>query len=107
MVTGLELTPQMLAEADAEGGAGRCDLLVLADARRMPFADASVDALFAAGLVNHLPDPAAGLAELARGTPARGVLGLVHPVCPATPAAPPGPANSPDGLRSPGPPRHE
>ena len=51
--------------------------LVLADARELPFADASADAIFAAGLVSHLPDPEAGCGELARvtrtGRPARAV----------------------------------
>src|SRR5262245_9423129 len=49
-VIGLEVTPPMLAQARAAGWAGSGDLLVLADARRLPFAGSSVDALFAAGL---------------------------------------------------------
>ena len=48
-------------------------------ARRLPFADASADAIFAAGLVNHLPDAEAGLAELARVTRPGGRLVLYHP----------------------------
>jgi SAM-dependent methyltransferase len=51
----------------------------MADARRLPFADASADALFAAGLVNHLPDPEAGFGELARVTCTGGLLVLFHP----------------------------
>lgn len=35
--------------------------------------------VFAAGLVNHLPDPASGLAELARITRPGGRLVLFHP----------------------------
>ncbi len=35
--------------------------------------------VFAAGLVHHLPDPAAGLAELARVTRPGGRLVLFHP----------------------------
>jgi ubiquinone/menaquinone biosynthesis C-methylase UbiE len=53
--------------------------LVLADARSLPFADASADAIFAAGLVNHLPDAEAGLRELARATRKGGLLVLFHP----------------------------
>src|SRR5215472_5568113 len=79
-VIGLELTPEMLAEANSRGWARSADLLVLADARRLPLASASVDALFAAGLVNHLPDPSAALAELARVTRPGGLLILFHPV---------------------------
>jgi ubiquinone/menaquinone biosynthesis C-methylase UbiE len=47
--------------------------LLLADARRLPLAKGSVDVVCAAGLVQHLPDPQAGLDELARGHPARAV----------------------------------
>jgi ubiquinone/menaquinone biosynthesis C-methylase UbiE len=52
---------------------------VLADARRLPLADSCADAIFAAGLVTHLPDPAAGFAELARVTRPGGRLVLFHP----------------------------
>jgi SAM-dependent methyltransferase len=64
-VIALQLTPQMLAQARSRGWAKCADLLVLADARALPFAAGSVDAVFAAGLVNHLPDPQAGFTELA------------------------------------------
>lgn len=106
-VIGLELTPEMLAEASSRGW-GRCaDLLVLADARRMPLASASVDALFAAGLVNHLPDPSSGLAELARVTRPGGLLIVFHPVGRAALAARHGRTVSPGELLSPGPLRRE
>jgi ubiquinone/menaquinone biosynthesis C-methylase UbiE len=68
----------MLAQARPQAAAARA-ALVLADARRLPFADGSADAFFAAGLVNHLPDPQAGLAELARVTRREGLLILFHP----------------------------
>lgn len=77
-VIGLDLTPGMLAAARAAGRDG-CGALILADARRLPFADAGADAVFAAGLVQHLPDPAAGLAELARVTRPGGRLVIFHP----------------------------
>jgi SAM-dependent methyltransferase len=67
-----------------------CDAqLILADARHLPLADASVDAVFAAGLVPHLPDHEAGLAELARVTRTGGSLVIFHP-CATPPAAPAG-----------------
>jgi SAM-dependent methyltransferase len=72
------MTPEMLAQARPQAAAARA-ALVLADARRLPFADGSADAFFAAGLVNHLPDPQAGLAELARVTRPDGLLILFHP----------------------------
>jgi len=106
-VIGLELTPPMLAQARSKGGADSGDLLVLADARRLPFADACVDALFAAGLVNHLPDPAAGLAGFARVTRAGGLLILFHPVGRATLAARHGRTISAQEILSAGPLRRE
>jgi ubiquinone/menaquinone biosynthesis C-methylase UbiE len=107
VVIGLELTPQMLAEASARGWASSADLLILADARKLPFASASVDAIFAAGLVNHLPDKASGLAELARVTRPGGLLILFHPVGRVALAARHGRTISPDEILSPGPLRRE
>jgi SAM-dependent methyltransferase len=106
-VIGLELTPEMLAEARSKGWAKSADLLVLADARALPFGSASVDAVFAAGLVGHLPDPPAGLAELARVTRPGGILILFHPVGRAALAARHGRTISPDEILSPVPLRRE
>jgi SAM-dependent methyltransferase len=78
VVLGLDLTPQMLAAARARADASGAALL-LADARRLPLADASADAVFAAGLLAHLPDSAEGLRELARVTRPGGRLALFHP----------------------------
>jgi SAM-dependent methyltransferase len=102
-VIALELTPEMLAQARAKGWAKSADLLVLADARALPFASGSVDAVFAAGLVNHLPDPQAGFTGLARVTRPGGVLVLFHPVGRATLAARHGRTVSPDEILSPAP----
>jgi SAM-dependent methyltransferase len=77
-VFGVDITPQMLAVA-RETGRAKEAVLVLADARHLPFADATVDAVFAAGLVPHLLDPAAGLAGLARVTRTGGKLIIFHP----------------------------
>lgn len=77
-VVALDVTPEMLyAARPAAARAGA--VLVLADARRLPHPDAAVDAIFAAGLVNHLPDTTAGLRELARVTRPGGRLVLFHP----------------------------
>jgi SAM-dependent methyltransferase len=78
VVIGLDLTPQMLDVARARGRAERASLL-LGDARRLPLRSGCVDGVFAAGLVMHLPDPQAGLAELARVTRPGGRLALFHP----------------------------
>lgn len=77
-VIAVDLTPEMLAAARPKSSAARATV-ILADARALPLADASADAIFAAGLVNHLPDPEAGLRELARVTRAGGLLVLFHP----------------------------
>jgi SAM-dependent methyltransferase len=61
------------------GGRDAHAALMLADAHDLPFADAVADAIFAAGLVMHLPDIPAGLAELARITRPGGRLALFHP----------------------------
>ncbi|MGH3206173.1 MAG: class I SAM-dependent methyltransferase [Trebonia sp.] len=77
-VIALDVTPEMLdAAGPAIGLAGAS--VVIADARVLPFADGSADAIFAAGLVSHLPDTAAGLRELARVTRPGGLLVLFHP----------------------------
>ena len=77
-VIGLDITPEMLAEARHRGRAGFATLL-LGDARRLPLADDSVDDVFAAGLVMHLPDLTAGLTELARVVRPGGRLAIFHP----------------------------
>jgi len=76
-VIGLDLTPEMLDLASGQTD-GPYPLL-RADARRLPIGTARVDAIFAAGLVHHLPAPADGLTELARVTRRGGRLILFHP----------------------------
>ncbi|WP_203749513.1 class I SAM-dependent methyltransferase [Actinoplanes cyaneus] len=78
-VIGLDCTPDMLAEASRAGRDSAATLLV-GDARRLPIADATIDVVFAAGLINHLPDPVAGVTELARVTRPGGTLAMFHPV---------------------------
>ncbi|MGN6607243.1 MAG: class I SAM-dependent methyltransferase [Jatrophihabitans sp.] len=86
VVIGLDATSEMLAEARARGR-DRLAHLVLADARCLPLPDGSVDGIFAAGLVHHLPDPAAGLRELARVAASEGRLAIFHPISRAALAA--------------------
>lgn len=94
-VIGMDITPQMLSVARATGRA-RHAVLVLADARRLPLADGEVDAVFAAGLIPHLPDPVAGLGGLARVTRPGGRLVIFHPSGRAALAARHGRTLSPD-----------
>lgn len=78
-VVGADLTPEMLHEATVLGR-HRAGSLVEADSARLPLRDACLDAVFAAGLLHHLPDAAAGLREFARVTRPGGRLALFHPI---------------------------
>ncbi|MEU6309356.1 methyltransferase domain-containing protein [Streptomyces sp. NPDC047014] len=77
-VLGVDLTPAMLAAA-ARHGRTRHGQLLAGDCTRLPLADASVHGIFAAGLVDHVPDPRAALREWARITAPDGTLLLFHP----------------------------
>jgi 2-polyprenyl-3-methyl-5-hydroxy-6-metoxy-1,4-benzoquinol methylase len=57
-VLGFDLTPEMLATARDHGRHAHA-LLALADTRRLPLPTGMIDGAFAAGLLPHLPDPAA------------------------------------------------
>jgi ubiquinone/menaquinone biosynthesis C-methylase UbiE len=94
-VIAIDLTPEMLAHARAQGRAAYA-ALVVGDARCLPLASASADAVFAAGLIMHLPDPQAGLGQLARITRHGGLLILFHPSGRAALAARHGRALRPD-----------
>lgn len=78
-VLGADLTPEMLYAAD-HAGRRRAGLLAVADVTRLPLRDAALDAVFAAGLLSHLPEPESGLRELARVVRPGGRLALFHPV---------------------------
>ncbi len=75
LVIGLDVTVEMLQVAATRPG-----YVVQADASWLPLATASCDAFFAAGLLHHLPDPSAGLRELARAARPGARLGLFHPI---------------------------
>lgn len=98
-VVGVDVTPEMLHEA-ARLGRGADGALVEAEGGQLPLRDAAFAAVFAAGLVNHLPDPAAGLRELARVTRAGGRLALFHPLGRAALAARRGHELEPDDVRA-------
>src|SRR5690606_31726508 len=94
-VVGVDLTPAMVVVAAGRGPA------VLGDARRLPVGAGVADGVLAAGLINHLPDPRAGLRELARVTRPGGRLALFSPVGRATLAARRGHPLRPDDVRDP------
>ncbi|MYR26335.1 MULTISPECIES: methyltransferase domain-containing protein [unclassified Streptomyces] len=98
-VLGVDLTPEMLAEAAAKGRK-RYGPLVLADVARLPLRDGACDAVFGAGLVSHLPGPGTGLRELARVTRPAGRLALFHPLGRAALAARHGRELSEDDVRA-------
>ncbi|MEW1690550.1 class I SAM-dependent methyltransferase [Streptomyces sp. NPDC091265] len=78
-VVGADLTAAML-ESAARAGRGRSGVLLQADAARLPLRARALDAVFAAGLISHLPQPGLGLAELARVVRPGGLLALFHPI---------------------------
>ncbi|MFI6765153.1 class I SAM-dependent methyltransferase [Streptomyces sp. NPDC050355] len=98
-VLGADVTPEMLRAA-VRAGRGRYSALLLADAARLPLPGAALDAVFAAGLISHLPDSAGGLGELARVVRPGGRLALFHPIGRAALAARKGRPLTPDDLRA-------
>jgi SAM-dependent methyltransferase len=78
-VIAVDVTPEMLAVARPKAD-GAAAALLIADAMALPLRDAAVDAVFAAGLVPHLDDAAAGLRELSRVVRPGGALAVFHPI---------------------------
>ncbi|MFI8091698.1 class I SAM-dependent methyltransferase [Streptomyces sp. NPDC086080] len=99
VVLGADLTPAMLRAA-ARAGRDRDGTLLLTDVAALPLRSSSLDAVFAAGLIAHLPDPAGNLREIARVVRSGGVLALFHPVGRAALAARQGRTITPDDLRA-------
>ncbi|MFC8367642.1 class I SAM-dependent methyltransferase [Streptomyces sp. NPDC057239] len=99
VVLGADLTPAMLREA-ARAGRDRDGALLLTDVAALPLRPSALDAVFTAGLIAHLPDPAGNLREIARVVRPGGVLALFHPVGRAALAARQGRTLTPDDLRA-------
>ncbi|MFQ6142551.1 class I SAM-dependent methyltransferase [Streptomyces seoulensis] len=99
VVVGVDLTWAMLAAA-VRAGRDRDGRLLLADVGALPLGSRSLDAVFAAGLVAHLPDPARDLRELRRVVRRGGTLALFHPIGRAALAARQGRRITPDDLRA-------
>lgn len=98
VVLGADLTPAML-EAAVRAGRDREGQLLLADVAALPLRAQSLDAVFGAGLIAHLPNPAENLRELARVVRPGGALALFHPIGRAALAARQGRRITPDDLR--------
>lgn len=99
VVIGADLTPAMLAAA-VRAGRDREGQLLLADVTALPLCTESLDAVFGAGLIAHLPNPAENLRELARVVRPGGTLALFHPIGRAALAARQGRRITPDDLRA-------
>ncbi|MEV5910885.1 SAM-dependent methyltransferase [Streptomyces sp. WAC 01325] len=99
VVLGADLTPAML-EAAARAGRDAAGQLLLADVAALPVRSESLDAVFAAGLIAHLPNPAENLRELARVVRPGGTLALFHPIGRAALAARQGRQITPEDLRA-------
>ncbi|MFJ5773871.1 class I SAM-dependent methyltransferase [Streptomyces sp. NPDC093094] len=99
VVVGADLTPAML-EAAVTAGRDRDGQLLLADVAALPLRSRSLDAVFAAGLIAHLPEPESGLRELARVVRPGGTLALFHPIGRAALAARQGRRITPGDLRA-------
>ncbi|MFF2382257.1 class I SAM-dependent methyltransferase [Streptomyces sp. NPDC058108] len=98
-VIGADLTPAMLTAA-VRAGRDRVGQLLLADVAALPLRGASLDAVFGAGLIAHLPNPGANLRELARVVRPGGTLALFHPIGRAALAARQGRRITPEDLRA-------
>jgi SAM-dependent methyltransferase len=79
LVVGVDATPEMLhfASDHRRDAAAR---LMLADAAHLPLAPNRVDAVFAAGIVTHVPDPPDLLRSLARVAQPGCRLAIFHPI---------------------------
>jgi SAM-dependent methyltransferase len=99
VVVGADLTPAML-EAAVRAGRDREGRLLLADVAALPLRSGSLDAVFAAGLIAHLPQPQENLRELARVVRPGGRLALFHPIGRAALAARQGRQVTPADLRA-------
>ncbi|MEU0034397.1 methyltransferase domain-containing protein [Streptomyces sp. NPDC006333] len=99
VVIGADLTPAMLAAA-VRAGRDREGQLLLTDVAALPLRTGSLDAVFGAGLVAHLPNPESNLRELARVVRPGGMLALFHPIGRAALAARQGRRITPDDLRA-------
>jgi SAM-dependent methyltransferase len=80
-VVGIDLTPEMVAVAEAQPHPGNVRFLV-ADAEDLPFPDASFDLVTCRYAAHHFPDPGRAGAEMARVLRAGGRLFLVDQVAP-------------------------
>jgi demethylmenaquinone methyltransferase/2-methoxy-6-polyprenyl-1,4-benzoquinol methylase len=88
-ITGIDLSPDMLGHGRCNvRAAGRSDriALVLGQGERLPFPDATFDAVMFSYLLRYVADPAATLSELARVVRPGGVVASLEFAVPTNPA---------------------
>lgn len=78
-VAGLDSSPDMIAQAKKLSPDTRGISFEVGDALAMRFADDDFDAVLATNVVFLLPDPAAGVREMARVTRQGGVVAMLNP----------------------------
>jgi len=100
-VLGLDATREMLLAARNHGRAHPLAELIEGDVMRLPLPVGCCDAIFAGGLLPHLPDPDAGLRELARAARPGARLAIFHPASRAELAARHGTPLTEDDLLAP------
>lgn len=77
---GIDVSRGMLTHAQRRlKQAGGDQLLVQADACRLPFAENTFDVVYARGMLHHLPDPAHGMQEIRRVLKPGGVAVVLDP----------------------------
>jgi ubiquinone/menaquinone biosynthesis C-methylase UbiE len=77
---GIDVSRRMLAHAKRRlDASGTAHVLVQADACRLPFKAGSFDVVYARALLHHLPEPAQGVAEIARVLKPGGVAVVLDP----------------------------
>ena len=77
-IDGVDISPAMLDRADRNLDRGSVEYrLHRCDVRRLPFDDGAFDAVLGAHLLEHLPDPLAGLSEMSRVLRPGGLLVVV------------------------------
>jgi SAM-dependent methyltransferase len=100
-VLGLDATREMLIAARNHGRAQPIAELIEGDVMHLPLPAACCDAIFAGGLLPHLPDPGTGLRELARAARLGARLAIFHPASRAELAARHGTPLTEDDLLAP------
>jgi SAM-dependent methyltransferase len=78
-VIALDVTWEMLETARRKGRSSAASF-ILGDGTALPLASNSLDAVFAAGYLSHVPDIVSAVLELARTTRGGGRMALFHPI---------------------------